>query len=697
MQGKLGKINETLRQIKAELSEYGAKKRDIKAVMIFAEELLLMYGSRLPEDTEISYRVIRNTREFYVEFEIPGEEISLKDLQDEQSVFILDNIAKKMDYEVTYSNHQGRNLIRIRIEKYYRVKEYLKLTFGYLGKGKKYLIGGFIFHIFAIAINILIPYLTGVMIINYTNNAIVQIVSTAIAIMVARAVYALVFKWAGDLYSECAFMIRENMTADLIENMFRVSDSVFESMGSGPFNRRILNDSEMIAQALTGFCDKISETAYYVGILVITFVINPVVCAMELAVFLILFVLEKRRTSLLYLDNKKAAAADETRLGLVTDAIDGAREIKMLGENELVKEKVREAQVQANQKERIANRNATRRKVLNDVVTAILYSIIMIYFGYAVHNGVMLITECLILYNYFTEIGMPAVKLIQNTMTQIKRFSLSCERVVDLCTGSSFPKDSYGEKHVDHLNGEIEFEDVSFSYQHDDPTEADRPVLNNVNFTISPSGTTAFVGKSGCGKTTTFKLIIGSHHASSGMVLIDGTDIREYDEDTIRKNITMVSQKPYFFNMTVLDNLRLVKPDATMEEIREACRKACILEDIERNPDGFNMELGEKGTLVSGGQLQRLAIARALLKGGSIILLDEATSAIDNLTQDKIISALDELKKDHTIVMVAHRLTTIRNAEKILLLNNHKIAAEGTHDELMKISEEYRSLYQKEV
>lgn len=697
MQGKLGKVDETINQIKAELSEYGAKKKDIKAVAIFAEELLLLYGSRFSKNTEISYRVVRNTGEFYVEFEIPGEEVSPKDLQNEQSVFILDNIAKKMEYAVTYSNHQGKNLIHIRIEKYYPFKEYLKLTFGYLGSGKKYLIGGFAFHILSIGCNVLIPYLTGVMIINYTDDAIVQVVVTAIAIMAARAVYALFFKLAGDLYNECAYTTRENLTVDLITNMFRVSDSVFESMGSGPFNKRILDDSETIAQALTGFADKISEVAYYIGILAITFVINPVVCAWELAVFLILFFLERRRTTLLYLDLKKSAVADETRFGMVTDAIDGAREIKMLGKNELVIERVREAQVQANQKERTALRNATNRRVLNEAVTAILYSLIMIYFGYAVHEGILLITECLILYNYFTIIGMPAVKLIQNIMTQIKQFSLSCERVVDLCTGSAFPKDSYGEKHADRLIGEIKFEDVSFSYRHDDPTEDDRPVLEKLNFTIPPASSTAFVGKSGCGKSTTFKLIMGSHRASSGTVLLDGTDIREYDEETIRNNITMVSQKPYFFNTTVLDNLRMVKPDATMEEIKEACRKACILEDIERNPDGFNMELGEKGTRVSGGQLQRLAIARALLKGSKIILFDEATSAIDNVTQEKIISVLDDLKKDHTILMVAHRLTTIRNAEKIFLLKDHMIAAEGTHDELMKTSEEYRSLYQKEA
>ena len=209
-------------------------------------------------------------------------------------------------------------------------------------------------------------------------------------------------------------------------------------------------------------------------------------------------------------------------------------------------EKVRQAQVQANQKERIALRKDSSRRVLNSVVTAILYSLIMIYLGYAVHTGILLITECLILYNYFTGIGLPAVRLIQNIMTQIKQFSLSCERIVDLCTGSAFPKDSYGEKHVDCLIGEIKFEDVSFSYQHDDPLEEDRPILEKLNFTIPPVSTTAFVGKSGCGKSTTFKLIIGSHHASSGTVLLDGTDIREYDEETIKNNITMVSQKPYF-------------------------------------------------------------------------------------------------------------------------------------------------------
>lgn len=178
---------------------------------------------------------------------------------------------------------------------------------------------------------------------------------------------------------------------------------------------------------------------------------------------------------------------------------------------------------------------------------------------------------------------------------------------------------------------------------------------------------------------------------------MDGVDIKKLDKDTIRGNITIVSQNPYIFNMSIKDNLKLVKKDLTEEEMIEACKLACLDEYISSLPNKYDTIVGEGGVNLSGGEKQRLAIARAFLQKTEIILFDEASSALDNETQAKIQKAIDNLQKDYTILMIAHRLSTIQNADRILLLDDGRIKAEGTHKELLKNSNLYRNLYEKEI
>lgn len=178
--------------------------------------------------------------------------------------------------------------------------------------------------------------------------------------------------------------------------------------------------------------------------------------------------------------------------------------------------------------------------------------------------------------------------------------------------------------------------------------------------------------------------------------MIDGININDIDQETLRENMMTVSQSPYFFNTSIKENLLISKPDATMKELKQVCEAACILEDIEKMPDGFNTILGERGTRMSGGQKQRLAIARGLLKGTKIILLDEATSAIDNITQKRIKKVLEELHGDCTVVMIAHRLSTIVDADRIVLIDDGRILAQGTHAELLQNCVAYRELYNAE-
>ena len=187
------------------------------------------------------------------------------------------------------------------------------------------------------------------------------------------------------------------------------------------------------------------------------------------------------------------------------------------------------------------------------------------------------------------------------------------------------------------------------------------------------------------------------YNVNSGKILIDGVNINELDKDTIRGNITVISQSPYIFNLSIKENLKLVKEDLTDEEMHEACKIACLEEFIKTLPDKYDTIVGEGGISLSGGQKQRLAIARALVQKTEIILFDEATSALDNETQYEIQKAIQNMQGKYTILMIAHRLSTIINSDRILFLNNGQIEAEGTHQTLLQTSENYRHLYETEI
>jgi len=204
------------------------------------------------------------------------------------------------------------------------------------------------------------------------------------------------------------------------------------------------------------------------------------------------------------------------------------------------------------------------------------------------------------------------------------------------------------------------------------------------------------IGKSGQGKSTILNLIGKLYDISDGEILIDDVNIAELSESALRDNVSIVMQTPYIFNMSIMDNMLLVNPKATKKQIYNACKKAQIHDFIFALPQKYDSLVGENGVVLSGGQRQRLAIARALLKNSKIILFDEATSALDNESQGKIKEVMDSLKDDHTLIVVAHRLSTVVDCDKILVLDNNKIIAEGTHKQLIKSCNVYKELYKTE-
>ena len=228
------------------------------------------------------------------------------------------------------------------------------------------------------------------------------------------------------------------------------------------------------------------------------------------------------------------------------------------------------------------------------------------------------------------------------------------------------------------VRGLVEFKDVSFSY------DGKRSAVADLNFTALPGETVALVGPTGSGKSTALALLHRAFDPQSGAITVDGMDIRALTLTGLRRNIGVVFQETLLFDRSIAENLRVGKPDATDAEMRDAAARAQALDFIDRNPDGLEARIGERGRLLSGGERQRLAIARALLKDPPILILDEATSALDPLTEARLQKALEEVMKGRTTFVIAHRLTTVRNATRIMLFQNGHIVETGTYDELLR-------------
>ena len=280
--------------------------------------------------------------------------------------------------------------------------------------------------------------------------------------------------------------------------------------------------------------------------------------------------------------------------------------------------------------------------------------------------------------------------IVSELLEECKNFNISSDRVFSIINNKEFKKEKFGKEEIENIDGNFEFKNVKFGYN-------ENLVLRGLNLKIDSGNTYGIVGKSGSGKTTIFNLLNKLYNINSGSIYIDGKNIDNLSEKSIRGNITIISQNPYIFNMSIKDNLKLVKNDVTDKEIITACRLACLDDYIETLPNKYDTIVGEGGVNLSGGQRQRLAIARALIQNTKIILFDEATSALDNETQSKIQKAIDNLKGNYTIIIIAHRLSTIVNCDKIFILEGGKISDSGTHKELYRNNKYYQQLCKTEL
>ena len=565
----------------------------------------------------------------------------------------------------------------------------LKFLWNYSNNSKHFFILVILLNIIKIIISILVPLYSAKLVLNLSNNELYRLLLIAFILLMLNSINSILNFIILKLNIKFSSKIYLNIEKDIIERIHTLTNKTLDNTSTGTIIDRLDSDLDNISNIYFEILFRLTEFIKSIGIIIAIFIINPLVGIISILSLSIIFLIDNYQvykvTSLIEDKNKKNEKFTET----ITEVIRGMRDIKMLNIEKNTINKI-DAQVDDTIfSELKINKTANILGKLASLIEDLTAFFNISLYVFLISKGSLTITNALILYNYYSNISSFG-GYIGQIMDNINKFNISTNRIKELFDNEKFATEKFGTKHIKKVKGKFEFKDVHFNYERNE-------VLKGVSFTVNPDETVAFVGKTGSGKTTIFNLLCKMYEVDKGEILIDDININELDKDTIRGNITVISQSPYIFNMSIKDNLKLVKPNLTNKEMKEALKTACLYDFVESLPNKYDTILGEGGVTLSGGQKQRLAIARALVQKTEIILFDEATSALDNETQEKITKAINNMKREYTIMIIAHRLSTIINADKIFFLNNGKIECFGSHEYLLKHSKDYKKLYETEI
>lgn len=553
---------------------------------------------------------------------------------------------------------------------------------------KGYLFGVVVCSLFYIALSVFAPYVTQHLIdaIGQNNNLALWLAFTIMLVWVIRRV--VFYVW--DILAETMLAkITRKLRLDLFDAVSSTKSKKFDQVNSGTIVSRINNDASQIANVLLDILNYASDILVGIGFIVYVFIVNVWMGLVVVGTSALLFLSGLLFLRYNYKIRKRQKILSDKRVGFTNEVVRGMRDIKNLNIRKNVRGKFLENinySLRASMDQSIYG-NFFRQ--FNWICFAVAEFVCTAFGIWLLSIGQMTIGGILMIIMYYGKISQ-MIGAYQAIQDGVRNASISAERVVEILDNQTYPKEKFGNKKIKKPQGKIEFKNVVFGY------DENTPVLKGLSLKIEPRQSIAFVGKSGQGKSTLLSLIPRLYDAQSGEVLIDDVNITKLSEDGLRDIVTVVPQNPYIFNTSIKENLKFVKPDLTDEEMMEVCKKAQIHDFIMTKQNGYDSLLGENGLILSGGQHQRLAIARALLKQGKIILFDEATSALDNENQSKIQKVIEDLTAEHTVLIVAHRLSTVVNCDQICMLENGEIIAKGTHQQLMKTCKPYQKLYRIE-
>ena len=536
-------------------------------------------------------------------------------------------------------------------------------------------------------ISLLSPIYEGKLLSYFENFNKHKIINTAVILLIVRIIIEIVTNLWSRVVLKLNGKVNFDLKTDMLESLTNFEMKNFDNTNSGLFISRLNKDTTELSELFDYITDDFSGIILNISFIAYVFFLNIYLGLFLIMNIIITYFLVSKKLFYYKKTKRKYKENDENLVGSYTDLVRGIREVKNLNLKDIFIEKI---SIQQKDTIRSEIKNIHTKRTWNRWIKGFQHILDFIFIIISVSfiiKGNLSISSFLIIFLYKNKV-LTLIDYVSEIREKFADGKISANRVFDIINYDNFNKETFGS--IDKkLEGKIKFKNVKFSYNN-------KCLFDNLNFEIKSNQMIAIVGKSGEGKSTILKLINKSYSPQQGNIYLDDISINELSENSIKNNISIVSQSPYIFNLSIKENIRLSKPNATDEEIIGACKKAQIHDDILDMVHEYDTIVGENGVILSGGQKQRLAIARALLKEAKIILFDEATSSLDNNNQEQIKNVMKKLSKNKTIIIVAHRLSTIINSDKIYFLQNHKILASGTHDYLIKKCSEYKNLYEIE-
>lgn len=533
-----------------------------------------------------------------------------------------------------------------------------------------------------------------------TLDTIVTFTATYAALLIAKVLMDLVSTY---LATKVEMKIGRDLKQKSFEHLQTLSFSYFNRNSVGYVHARVMSDTAKIGSLVSWYyLDCIWNGVYLIGALAVMFKTNVrltlIVLAVIPAVTVFVAFMQKYLTSA----NRKIREMNSKITGSFNEGITGAKTVKTLVSEDKI---YTEFTAETGAMKRISVNESRFRGALWSLLTVAAYialALVLRSGGYLTAEGVMTVGTLSLFMSYSLSIMNP-IRWVVNSFSQLIMIRVNIERLTSLLETESDVWDSpdvvekYGDMfepkrdNWEELRGDIEFSDVSFKYP-----DGDEYILTNFNLKIPHGTNVAIVGETGAGKSTLVNLVCRFFEPTSGRLLIDGRDARERSQLWLHSNIGYVLQTPHLFSGTIRDNLRYGAPDATDEEIMDALSTVSALGIIEKSEHGLDTEVGEGGDLLSTGEKQLISFARAILADPRILVLDEATSSIDTFTEQLIQNAIGKVIEGRTSFVIAHRLSTVRNADMILVVRDGRIVESGTHSELIAMRGYYHSLYTRQ-
>ena len=567
----------------------------------------------------------------------------------------------------------------------------LKLLAGYYKPYKGLFLADLFFAVLGAAVTLVIPLLVryimnsvGEMSLSEAKIAILKIGLIMIGLILVQLGSRFFITYYGHMMGA---YIEHDMRNEIFSHYQKLSFAFYDNQKVGHLLSRITNDLFDISELLHhGPEDIVISVIKLIGAMIILLNVNwkmSLICLAIVVVMLFYALVYNRRMKHAFKENRARIADINSQ---IEDSLAGIRVVKSFGNEQREMEKFAKGNDRFVAAKRLSYRYMAGYHSGMDAFTTLITVASLIAGAFFLTDGSLEVTDLVTFLLYINNFTEPVTKLV-NFTEQFQNGYSGYDRFLEMMAIAPDIEDAPDAVSIEKAKGEIEFKEVSFRYE-----DNNEEVLSHVNLEVKPGDYVALVGTSGAGKTTLCSLIPRFYDVSSGEILLDGTDIRKIRLDDLRRQIGIVQQDVYLFAGTIMENIRYGKPDATDEEVIRAAKAANAHDFIMEMPEDYDTDIGQRGVKLSGGQKQRLSIARAFLKNPPILIFDEATSALDNESEKVVQESLEKLAKDRTTFVIAHRLATIRNARRILVLTAEGIAEEGTHEELMEKDGVYAGL-----